>query len=355
VLLAEGIEQPRDCAAIAQKILDRLSTPLLIMGKTIQTGVSIGIVTCFDASQCDRESMLHLADQAMYRAKLSPHSDYRFYTPEIHQDTNARLKLEEELRHGLAHGEFTLYYQPMIDLRTGMTTGAEALLRWNHPVRGLLLPGEFLAVAEECGCIREMHDWVMHTVCEDCARWKKMGLPPIQVSVNWSDSQLNDEGAALRLEMLLSHFDIDPRTIEIEVPASVMLMQADRRINQLTYLRKRGIRIHLDHFGASAISLSSLGLLPIDALKIDPALTHAMNEPGHSLQLVQAIMDIASRFKVAVGAVGIEHEWQRAFFKDSGCSHAQGNALCRPFPREYVPDWISSSKSIINSITAGDK
>lgn len=339
-LLVEGIGQARDCAVIAQKIIMRMAEPFPVEHKTVNIGISIGIVTCFTGNDTSREALLKQADEAMYGAKLSGRSNYRFYTPEVHEEACARLKLERELGAAIVRNELTLHYQPKLDLRTGRTTGAEALIRWNHPVRGLLLPSEFMAVAAETGLVREIGEWVLSAVCADIARWRKAGLPAIQVSVNISTAQLDDVTFPEILQTLLGKHVIPPTGIAVEIPSSAILDRAKERIKTLEAIRRLGVEVHLDHFGTSAFSLAALKTLAVDAVKIAPDLTRTINEPDGMLALVQAIMDIAERFKVGVVAGGIENEWQRSFFKEQSCREGQGYALCRPVPGEYIPDWL---------------
>jgi diguanylate cyclase len=341
-LLVEGIEQARDCAVIAQKILNRIAEPFPGMSSAT-VDISIGIATCFAGEKAASKMLMRHADEAMYGAKQSPHSSYRFYTPEIQEEASVRLRLEEELHNALARGELAIHYQPKIDLNTGRTTGAEALIRWNHPVRGLLLPAEFMAVAEETQFAKAIGEWVIATVCEDMARWNARELPSMQVSINISATQLDDSSFADITHAFLRKYQLPPPLLAVEVPASAFLERIQERADMLASFRKLGIGVHLDHFGTCAISLSALKNLSVDAIKIAPELTRTLNEPDGMLSLVRALMDIAQHFKMNVVAGGIENEWQQAFFKEQQCQEGQGYALCRPVPGEYIPDWLSRS------------
>jgi len=342
-LLIEGIEQPRDCASIAQKVLSRIVVPFRFNHKTMEIGVSIGIATHFGNETIGSEALMKQADEAMYRAKLSSHSNYRFYTQEIHEDACARLKLEDELREALAYGQLTLHYQPKIALRSGKTAGVEALVRWNHPQRGLLLPGEFMAALEETGLAKDLGAWVFKAVCSDLARWKKAGLPLVRVSINLSTTQLDDPLFVDMLRKELETHQISSSLIALEIPSSASLEHMGIiRSNTLADIGALGIALHLDHFGVSAISLAALKALPIEAIKIAPELTRTINEPDGMLPLVQAIIDIAKRFNLEVVAAGIENDRQQAFFKERGCLEGQGFGLCRPLPGEYMPDWLKT-------------
>jgi len=344
-LLAEGIAQPRDCAAVAQKILNQIETPFTIEHKKIEVGVSIGIVTCGADEKIDRQLLLLRADEAMYGAKLSPESSYRFYTPEIHEEARARFRLEEELRRAIKGDELTMHYQPKVNLIGGCTQSAEALVRWSHPVRGLLLPGEFMAVADETGMAIDIGKWVLRTVCADLARWRESKLPPVQIAVNLSVDELDDPALAEFFRVTLKEFDVSPQHIAVEVPGETLLERMKEWTAPLEELREMGIAVHLDHFGTTAISLAVLKLLPIDALKIAPALTRTINDPDGMLPLVQSILDIAERFGVDVVAAGIENDWQRSFFKEHRCREGQGFSLCRPVPGEYLPEWLKTANA----------
>lgn len=339
-LLIEGMTQPRDCAVIAQKIIGQLTDPFIIDERKVEIGVSIGIATCEADEQSNAEALLRSADEAMYDAKCSLHSDYRFYTKALHEQTCTRLKLEDELAEALACGGLMLHYQPKIELATGRTIGAEALVRWNHPLRGVLFPAEFIAIAEETGLAGALGNWVLKTVCEDLARWQTAGLPTMQVSINLFPAQLDDAMLPSTLGDLLRHHALNPTLLAMEVPGSALLEKAAERIPNLQRIRALGIGLQLDHVGLSALSFDMLQLLAIDALKIAPEVIRSIHEPGGMLPLVQAIIDIAKRFNIGIIATGIENEWQQAFFRERHCNQGQGFALCRPLPSEFVPDWL---------------
>lgn len=342
-LLIEGIAIARDCAAIAQKVIGHIAEPFRIGERGVEVGVSIGIVTCFAWEKSSRETLMRHADEAMYGAKLSLHSNYRFYTKNIHEQASTRLKLEEDLRTALVNGELALHYQPKIDLHSGRTSGAEALARWNHPTRGMLLPAEFIAVAQETGLSQELCEWVFTTVCDDIVRWRASGLSPVQVSVNITTEQLDDPALPPMLRALLAEHDVSGSLIAVEVPSSALLERTQTRMKALSSLRDLGVGVHLDHFGASAISLASLKNLAVDVVKIAPELTKSLEGPDGMLPLVQAIMDIAERFNVGVVAAGIENEWQRAYFKKTNRCDGQGFALCPPVSSANLRDWLAGS------------
>lgn len=343
-LLVEDIAQPRDCALIARKIINQAATPFRIGNRKMKIGISIGITTCFTDEKTSRDKLMLHADKAMYGAKSSDESQYRFYTEEIHDQAAARLKLEEELRAAIAQEEFILHYQPVINLVSGETLGAEALLRWQHPTRGLLLPGEFMPVAEETGFAQELGNWVFAAVCRDMAGWQKAKLLPVPVSVNLSATQLDDPACIDMFKHMLKEHGIAATRLAVEVPSSALLEHTNARLKTLKAIHDLGIAVYLDHFGLSAISLISLKACPLDAIKIAPEIIQAINDPNGTLPLAQSILDIAHRFDIAVMATGIENEWQRAFFKEQSCNEGQGFILCRPVPSEYMPDWLNRPK-----------
>ncbi len=350
-LLVEGIANARDCAAIAQKILSRIAQPFPVAGRNINIGVSIGIATCFAGDRRGSDVIMQHADEAMYGAKLSPFSNYRFYTPEIHEQASARLRLEQELRDALRQDELILHYQPKLDLKTGKTVGAEALVRWNHPARGLLLPGEFMLAAEETGLSGTIGDWVLHTVCADITRWRKVRLPKIRIAVNLFVSQLDDPMFTEKLRVMLDHYAIAPEFLALEVPSLALLTRLPERIKTLVAVRALGVSVHLDHFGTAPVSLAALMGMPIDALKISPDVTRNISEPEGMLPLVQAILDIAARFNVDVVASGIENDWQRAFYREQRCAEGQGLGICRPMPGDYMANWLKQGSKGKNGIT----
>ncbi len=339
-LLIEGIAQPRDCASIAQKIIGRLAAPFSLCGRMAEIGVSIGVAVCMAAEDADRETLMRHADEAMYDAKQSAESAYRFYTPEIQKQAFIRMRLEDELRVAIAADQLVLHYQPKMDLQSGHTIGVEALLRWKHPARGLLLPAEFIAIAEEMGLAGEIGFWVIKTICSDMLRWKQSAVPIVPVSINLFASQLDDPHFTRNLRALLYGFSFPPSLMALEIPGDALLIRPSERMKMLQQVRALGVEVHLDHMGQSAIALEAFQTACVSALKISRELTQAVGKALDTQPMVQAIMDIASHFGMDVVAIGIENEWQRAFFRDHDCRHGQGVALCRPMPSEYLPEWL---------------
>lgn len=347
-LIVEGVAQARDCAVIAQKILQIMAEPFAIASKHVDVSISIGIATCVAGENLTRDDLMQHADGAMYGAKLAPHSDYRFYTTEVHEQALARLKLEADLCAALKTDELELYYQPKLDLRTGHVTGAEAFIRWNHPSRGLLLPGEFIAVAEETGQMGALGQWVLSNVCKDMERWQKSELPMMQIAVNLSGIQLDDVLFPQWIAVLLGEHAIACRWLILEVTSSSLLDRMEARLQTLAALEKLGIAIHLDHFGTNAVSLSALQAMKLDALKIDSVVMQTLGLEKKTSSLIQAIIAMAHKLNLKVIASGVENEWQQAYLKDQQCDQAQGIVFSRPMPGDYFTEWLQDKNISVN-------
>ncbi len=342
IVLAD-LARPDDAALVAQKVLERLAHPVALAGEQTFVTASIGI-SAFPGNGDNAEALLGAADAAMYRAKQSGRNAYQFYTAEITQRTRARAQLEFELRNALERGEFALAYQPKFDLASGKPCGAEALLRWMHPARGVVSPVEFIPVLEETGLIVQVGEWAIRRACEDLKTWTAAGLKPMPIAVNLSARQFRQKDLDARICGLVSAAGVDPALIELEITESQLMVDPEHAIRIMRSLRERGIRIAIDDFGTGYSSLAYLTRFPVKALKIDRSFVADVFSDHADAAIVRTIIEMAHQLGFTVVAEGVETERQAAFLRQFGCEQAQGFLFARPMAAADVSGLFSFSK-----------
>lgn len=341
--LLPGIDRAEDAARTAQKILEAISRPLEIDGHLLYVTTSIGI-SLYPADGEEAEALLSSADIAMYRAKDLGRNGFQLSTPAMNAKSVARLSLERDLRMAIERGELSLVYQPQAGVVSGKTVGFEALLRWNHPQRGVVLPGEFIAIAEETRLILPLGDWVLRTACEQARRWQAGGGPRLRVAVNLSALQFRQRSLASTVQSTLSETGIDPDSLEIEITESAAMLNAEQTIDVLSELREMGVRISIDDFGTGHASLSYLKQFPIDALKIDRSFVADMEASREGLAIITAITGLAHGLGLGVIAEGVESDSQLRLLAACGCDEYQGFLLSKPLAPTTVPGFLDRSK-----------
>jgi diguanylate cyclase (GGDEF)-like protein/PAS domain S-box-containing protein len=325
------LARPDDAALVAQKIIDRLAAPANIQGQEVVVTASIGIAT-FPADGDNAETLLGAADAAMYRAKQSGRNAFQFFTADINTRTRARAQMGLELRRALERREFTLAYQPKIDLTSGRPCGAEALLRWDHPERGRVAPVEFIPVLEETGLIVPVGEWVLKRACEDLKAWQRMGAPAMPVAVNLSARQFRQHDLEERIRAIVRSAGIDPSLIELEITESQLMHDPDHAIRVLRALGDAGVRIAVDDFGTGYSSLAYLTRFPLASLKIDRSFVADVLDDEADATIVRTIVDMAHTLGFTVIAEGVELDSQASFLRALGCEQAQGYLFARPMP-----------------------
>ena len=304
-LLVDHIQSPTDASHVAERVQSSVSTPFKVGGQEIFASASIGIA--FSASGYDRpEDLLRDADTAMYRAKSLGSGRTQIFDREMHARALTRLTLETDLRRALERGEFRLHYQPIVSLLTGRISGFEALVRWNHPVRGLLLPGEFLAVAEETGIVVPLTSWVLKEACSQVRAWQQLpGGAALSISVNLASPDLAQPEVVEAVWEALARSGLEGRHLRLEITESTIMKDLEGVIPLLVALKQLGIGIHIDDFGTGYSSLSYLHRLPTDALKVDRSFVGRSESPADAA-IVRTIVELAHNLHREVIAEGIE-------------------------------------------------
>jgi diguanylate cyclase (GGDEF)-like protein len=333
VVLADLV-RPEDAALVAQKVIDRLAEAVEIQGNEVFVTASVG-VAAFPADGADAETLLGAADAAMYRAKQSGRSAYQFFTAEINQRSRARVQLGSDLRRAVEREEFALVYQPKYQLATRRPSGAEALLRWKHPERGVVSPEEFIPVLEETGLIVPVGEWVVRRACEDLKAWQAAGLRALPVAVNLSARQFRQQQLDARIRALVRNAGVPPQLIELEITESQLMQDPDHAIRVMQALREVGIRIAIDDFGTGYSSLAYLTRFPVAALKIDRSFVADALSDAADAAIVRTIIEMAHNLRVTVVAEGVETDGQMAFLRQYGCQQGQGFFFARPMAAEH--------------------
>jgi diguanylate cyclase (GGDEF)-like protein/PAS domain S-box-containing protein len=334
VLLAE-MEHVKDAAIAASRILRAVARAHSIDQHDLRITASIGI-SVYPDDGTDAETLIKNADTAMYQAKENGRQNYQYFTEEMNARAAERQSIEQSLRRALEREEFTLHYQPKINVRSGAITGAEALIRWTHPFRGTVPPAQFIPVAEDCGLILPIGNWVLRRACEQARLWAKAGLPPVTMSVNVSAKEFRNEGFLDGLLEILRETGMAPGMLEIELTESVFMNHSTSAAAILRRLRESGVRVALDDFGTGYSSLSYLRKFPIDALKIDQSFVAQIATDHGGASIVTAVIAMARSMKMRVVAEGVETREQAAFLYARECDEAQGFYFSHPvLPCEF--------------------
>jgi EAL domain-containing protein (putative c-di-GMP-specific phosphodiesterase class I) len=329
VVVLSELERAEDAAMGARKIIAALARPHQLTGHEIHLTVSIGISVYPDDGE-DAETLLKSADMALFHAKDQGRDCYQFYEPELNARSVERHTIEAGLHRALEQCEFELHYQPKMNLRTGDVVGAEALIRWRHPDRGLIEPAEFVPIAEASGLIRPIGHWVVHEACRQAQAWQDAGLQPIPVSVNISAVEFRSKSFLNSIADILKSTSLDPRYLEIELTESSLMAQGDDTSSVLHALKALGVQLAIDDFGTGWSSLSYLRHFPIDALKVDKSFVQEINAGSNAARIVSAVISMGKGLKHRVIAEGVETRDQLAFLRAENCDEGQGYFFSRP-------------------------
>jgi diguanylate cyclase len=329
LVLLSQVGHAEDAVFIARKILTSLAAPYLIDQKQLQINVSIGVSTYPDDG-ADSETLIHRADTAMYEAKKLGRNNCQFFRPEMQARVLEWQSLEGSLRCALERNEFMLEYQPKIDLSTGGISGVEALLRWNHPERGLIQPLKFVPIAEDSGLIVPIGQWVLLEACRQARAWMDAGLPPVRIAVNVSALQFAAKDFLSSVRAALISTGIDPCNLELELTETVLMQDAESAVQTLRALKAIGVQLAVSDFGVGYSSFSYLRKFPLDALKVDRSFITDISSNPDNAMILSALINIGKSLRHRVVAEGVETEEQLHFLQQEGCSEGQGYFFCRP-------------------------
>jgi diguanylate cyclase (GGDEF)-like protein/PAS domain S-box-containing protein len=332
-VLLTNLRDIQDAGTVARRIVEAMANPFLIEGREIFVTISVGIAI-FPVDGESIDALLKNADSAMYHAKEQGRNNFQFYSDNLNAAANDRLNLEGELRHAVEREEFVVFYQPQIDLRGGEIVSAEALVRWQHPRRGLLLPEEFMPAAIDTGLIRAIDEWVLQTACRHSQEWQQRGKISVRISVNISNSLFHSDTLVSVVEQALGQTGLTPACLELELTESIVMRNVDASIAILTTLWTMGVQLSIDDFGTGYSSLSYLHRLPINRVKIDQSFILEILTQARPPMIVRAIIAMAHSLNLLVLAEGVEQEIQRKILIDEGCDYAQGHLFGRPMPAD---------------------
>ncbi|SFF22880.1 PAS domain S-box-containing protein/diguanylate cyclase (GGDEF) domain-containing protein [Fontimonas thermophila] len=345
VIVMPAMTHAEELAHLADRILVAVAQPVAIEQHVLTPTASIGIACC-PADGTDAENLMKHADAAMYAAKSAGRNAYRFFTPEMNTRVQQFLRIENELRRALAHGELVLHYQPQFDAFTGAVIGVEALVRWRHPQRGLILPGEFIPVAEESGLIQAIGEWVVDEACRQTRAWHDRGLRRVPVAVNLSAAELHRADTAGRIAGALQRNGLAARWLELEITESALMRDIGRARLTLQVLHDMGVQIALDDFGTGYSSLAHLRQFSLSALKLDRSFVRDLETDVNDAAICRAVIALGHTLGLRVIAEGVETTGQLVFLRGNRCSAIQGALFSPALPPEQVavllqPDYVA--------------
>lgn len=340
VILMESLSDATDVELVAKRLNASMRDPIDLHGHSLVVTVSIGSAI-YPRDDLDLSALLAKADAAMYEAKAVGGNAYRPYTEDSAMYNPASVLLENELRQAISGDELELHFQPLISLETDTVKGAEALVRWRHPTQGLIPPGEFIPVAEACGLIVPLGQWVICEALETISRWQTKGLPAVPVSINISALQFHQRNFSRFLGTCLARYGVNPQLVELELTESVLMQNLDDVLQVLEEIKILGVRLAIDDFGTGFSSLSYLRRFPIDRLKIDQSFVRDIERLPANASIARAIIALANSLSLDIVAEGIETPIEKAVLQDMGCLLGQGYLLARPMSEEVFADWLA--------------
>jgi diguanylate cyclase (GGDEF)-like protein/PAS domain S-box-containing protein len=343
VVVLEGIHDMDDVVFVANKLLATLSRPLEISGHSISTTVSIG-VSIFPEDGSDTDELLKNADIAMYKAKEAGKNNCQFYTKGMNATAVNYLLLENDLRRAVEQQQLVLYYQPQVDLRTGEMMGVEALVRWQHPDRGLVSPAHFIPLAEETGLIVPIGEWVLREACRQQKIWLDANKFVGKIAVNLSPRQFHQKNFPGKVEAILKETGLEAKYLELEITESCAMEHAGETINQLNQLKQMGMFLAIDDFGTGYSSLAYLQRFPIQKLKIDRSFINDIHDDDNDAAIAKSIIGLAHNMQMRVVAEGVENEQQADWLRDKGCDQAQGFFYAKPMTAKQLENHFHNGR-----------
>ena len=346
VLLLPFIGHPEDAALSAQKILAALAEPHHLRQHDLHTSASIGISVYPDDGQ-DAETLIRNADAAMYNAKENGRNTYSFFRQSMNDRAVWRQSTEASLRNALERQEFVLHYQPKINFQSGAIVGVEALIRWQHPERGLLAPAQFVSIAEDCGLILSIDRWVLREACHQARIWLQMGLPPITIAVNTSAPEFSAKDFLENIRTTLDDTGLEPRYLQLELTESILMRDPESANTVLHALADMGVTLAIDDFGTGYSSLSYLKQFPIDILKIDQSFVRHMTSNSEDAIIVSTVISMGNSLKKLIIAEGVETQEQYELLRAQQCDEGQGFYFCPPQGSEALTSLLMVESSFL--------
>jgi predicted signal transduction protein with EAL and GGDEF domain len=333
VIVLCNLKDQADAAIAAGEVMEAVNASFTIQGRTVNVGCSIG-VSLYPEHGKDGETLIHNADVAMYAAKDGGRGNVRFFTDEMNAQTLERLTMDSNLRLAIERGEFSLVYQPLMEMEYGRITGFEALIRWNQPEIGPILPGRFISIAENNGLILPIGEWVLRTACAQARRWQDEGLRAVPVAVNVSAIQFCQGGFLGLIQNVLQETGLAAEYMELEITESLLLSHEDLTLSVLRELKAMGVKLSIDDFGTGYSCLSYLKHYPIDKLKIDQSFVQDCVADRDDAAITASIISMAHNLHLKVVAEGVEKEAQMSFLRQHRCDQIQGYYFSRPIPAD---------------------
>jgi diguanylate cyclase len=343
LFIMDRLAKREDAELIARRAVKALQTPIRLDGVDLHTSASIGIAM-FPADGRNAETLIANADAAMYCAKQRGRNNIQLYAAGMNSATQERVKLESDLHQALSLKQFELHYQPKLDTKTGLIHGAEALVRWRHPQRGLVPPGEFIPLAESCGLIDSIGEWVVRESCRQARAWQLEGLPPLRVAVNLSAFQFRHGNLLQMIREALQAAQLEPRFLEVEITESALMSDPEESVTILEQLSRMGVVVSVDDFGTGYSSMSYLRRFPIDKLKIDRGFIAELLSRADDASIVRAIVSLAHSLRLKVVAEGVETREQLDLLKSLGCDQYQGFCFSPAVPAPEFATLLRESK-----------
>ncbi|MBK8336869.1 MAG: EAL domain-containing protein [Sterolibacteriaceae bacterium] len=349
LVLAPRIESPNDAARIAQKLTESIAEPFHLEGRKLVVTPSIGIAL-FPDDGTDMGNLIRNADAAMYHAKQHGRNAYQFFTADMNARAMERLTMETHLRHAIEDRQLVLYYQPQVSLASGAIVAVEALIRWNHPELGLVLPARFIPVAEETGQVTNIGEWVLRTATAQIMSWQSRGMPPVPVAVNLSALQFKQGRLHDQVADALAAAGLEPRYLQLEMTESVLMTEGEATATSMAALRAMEIEFAIDDFGTGYSSLAYLNRFRVGKLKIDQSFIRDLRSGNDSRKIVAAIIGLAKSLGLRVLAEGVETGWQADFLRASGCDEVQGFLFGRPMAAAHFEQFLAGGQFDIGGV-----
>ena len=342
VILLSEVAHAHDAAACADKLFQAVRMPFVLGEHEIHVTASIGIVI-YPGDGAEVEALLKNADSAMYEAKDRGRNNYQFYRSDLNSSATERQSLEGGLRHAVERNELELHYQPIMNLTTGALAGVEALIRWQHPTLGFVPPSQFIVIAEECGLIVPIGQWVLREACRQAKAWENAGLPSFRLAVNISAVELRSKEFVAGVAAILAETAFDPLRLELELTETFLMQDSKSTSLVLNALKELGVQLALDDFGTGYSSLSYMRRFPIDALKVDQSFVRDLTTDADDASVVSAVIHMAKSLHMRVVAEGVETREQRSFLEEHKCSEAQGFYFSRPLKADALADFLRAA------------